>query len=55
MRTGDYNYSDDMWNGHLARTYKSLPYANVYLTYATAKDINGGESDKRDQVAVTAA
>ena len=45
VRTGDYNYSDDMWNGHVGVTYKFLPYANVYLTYATAKDINGGESD----------
>ena len=34
-----------MWNGHVGVTYKFLPYANVYLTYATAKDINGGESD----------
>ncbi len=45
LLTGDYNYSDDMWNGHVGVTYKFLPYANVYLTYATAKDINGGESD----------
>ncbi|MCA1938724.1 MAG: TonB-dependent siderophore receptor [Dechloromonas sp.] len=43
--TGDYSYSDSMWNGHVGVTYKFLPYANVYLTYASAKDINGGESD----------
>lgn len=43
--TGDYSYSDSMWNGHVGVTYKFLPQANVYLTYASAKDINGGESD----------
>lgn len=43
--TGDYGYSESMWNGHVGVTYKFLPDANVYLTYATAKDLNGGESD----------
>lgn len=43
--TGDYSYSDSMWNGHLGVTYKFRPDANVYLTYSSAKDINGGESD----------
>lgn len=43
--TGDYEYTDGMWNGHLGLTYKFLPYANVYVTYATAQDVNGGESD----------
>lgn len=44
-QTGDYEYTDGMWNGHLGLTYKFLPQANVYVTYATAQDVNGGESD----------
>lgn len=43
--TGDYDYSVGMWNGHLGLTYKVLPYATIYATYSTAKDLNGGESD----------
>ncbi len=41
----DYKYSDELWNGHLGITYKFRPDANVYLSYATSSDINGGESD----------
>ena len=41
----NYDYSDSLWNGHIGLTYKFLPYANVYVSYATASDINGGESD----------
>src|SRR5690606_10743004 len=40
-----YEYSDDMVNGHLGVTYKFSPQAMAYLSYATASDINGGESD----------
>ena len=40
-----YKYSDELWNGHLGITYKFRPDANVYLSYATSSDINGGESD----------
>ncbi|MFU2487959.1 TonB-dependent receptor [Thauera sp. WH-1] len=43
--TTNYDYSDSLWNGHVGLTYKFLPYANVYVSYATASDINGGESD----------
>jgi len=43
--TGDYDYSDGMWNGHLGATYKFRPDANVYVSYSTAADLNGGESD----------
>lgn len=43
--TGDYDYTDGMWNGHLGLSYKVLPEAIVYATYATAQDLNGGESD----------
>jgi catecholate siderophore receptor len=41
----DYRYSDGLVNGHLGVTYRIRPGANVYLSYATASDINGGESD----------
>ena len=41
----DYAYSDSLWNGHLGLTYKFRPDANIYISYATASDINGGESD----------
>lgn len=41
----NFDYSDSLWNGHAGLTYKVLPYANVYVSYATASDINGGESD----------
>lgn len=43
--SGDYGYSESMWNGHVGVTYKFLPDANVYLTYSSAQDLNGGESD----------
>lgn len=43
--TSEFDYSDSLWNGHLGLTYKFRPDANVYLSYATASDINGGESD----------
>ncbi len=43
--TGDYGYSSGMWNGHLGLSWKFRPDANVYATYASAQDINGGESD----------
>ena len=36
---------DGLWNGHLGLTWKFRPDANVYLTYSTASDFNGGESD----------
>ncbi len=42
---GDYQYSDCMWNGHAGLSFEIRPDANVYLSYATAADINGGESD----------
>ena len=45
VQTGDYSYTESIWNGHVGVTYKFLPHANVYLTYSSAKDLNGGESD----------
>jgi len=40
-----YAYSDDLWNGHVGVTYDITSSGIVYLTYASASDINGGESD----------
>ena len=40
-----YDYSDTLWNGHLGLTYKINQYGNVYATYSTSAEINGGESD----------
>jgi len=36
---------DTIWSYHGGLTFKFLPNANVYFAYATATDINGGESD----------
>ncbi len=43
--TTDYSYDDTLWNGHLGAVYKINSDANVYLTYSTSSNINGGESD----------
>ena len=47
-RGGDelaYAYDDTLYNGHLGLVYDFNKDANVYLTYSTATNINGGESD----------
>lgn len=40
-----YEYSDGLWNGHLGLQYRFRPGANLYASYGTASNINGGESD----------
>ena len=40
-----YEYSDDLFNWHLGLTYDIRPDLMAYVAYATASDINGGESD----------
>ena len=40
-----YSYSDTLWNGHTGVVYNISEDANVYLTYSSASNINGGESD----------
>ncbi|GAB6069135.1 TonB-dependent receptor [Thiomicrorhabdus hydrogeniphila] len=40
-----YSYSDDLWNGHLGAVYKINEQGNIYASYSTAANINGGESD----------
>ncbi|WP_081696365.1 TonB-dependent siderophore receptor [Thiomicrorhabdus sp. Kp2] len=41
----EFKDSSGIWNYHLGATYKIRPNANIYASYATASDINGGESD----------
>lgn len=41
----DYAYKDDFHNGHLGLVYSVAEHGNIYATYATATNINGGESD----------
>ncbi|GAA3950578.1 TonB-dependent receptor [Allohahella marinimesophila] len=41
----NYDYSDDLWNGHLGVVYQITEQGNVYATYSTSANINGGESD----------
>lgn len=41
----DYAYKDDFYNGHLGLVYSIFDDANIYATYSTATNINGGESD----------
>ncbi len=40
-----YAYSDELWNGHAGLVYQFIPSANVYFTWSTSANINGGESD----------
>ncbi len=42
---GDYDYSDNLWNGHLGFVYKVAENGNIYATYSSATNVNGGESD----------
>lgn len=40
-----YAYDGSFWNGHLGVTYQLSDAAMVYASFASAADINGGESD----------
>ena len=40
-----YDYSDTLVNGYVGITYDINSVGNIYFSYATAADINGGESD----------
>lgn len=46
-RSGDvlYDYSDNMYNGHVGIVHALTEDGNVYFNYSTATNINGGESD----------
>ncbi|MDP1776837.1 MAG: TonB-dependent receptor, partial [Moraxellaceae bacterium] len=45
VTTGDFDYSETLIDGHLGVTYKINDQGMVYLSYASASDVNGGESD----------
>jgi catecholate siderophore receptor len=40
-----YDYSDSLWNGNAGLLYDVSDNGKIYVAYATASDINGGESD----------
>lgn len=40
-----YDYSDDFWNGHVGIVRAFGDAGNVYATWSTSTNINGGESD----------
>ncbi len=40
-----YDFSDDLLNGHVGLVRKITDEGNVYVSYSTAANINGGESD----------
>jgi catecholate siderophore receptor len=40
-----FSYDDTLWNGHIGVVYNFNEDVNVYLTYSTSSNINGGESD----------
>ncbi len=40
-----YDYSDTLTNGHAGLVYNLSEHGNLYATYSTASNINGGESD----------
>ena len=43
--TTDYSYSDLLWNGHAGLVYAFRDWGNVYFSWSTSSNINGGESD----------
>ncbi|MCU7553445.1 TonB-dependent receptor [Alteromonas sp. ASW11-19] len=40
-----YTFADELYNGHLGLVYALSDLGNIYASYATATNINGGESD----------
>lgn len=41
----DYYITDTLWNGHAGISVKPIEELMLYATWATAKNVNGGESD----------
>lgn len=41
----EYDYKKGDWNGHVGVSYDINPSANVYASFSTATNLNGGESD----------
>ena len=40
-----YSYSDGYWNGHLGVVYSPWQHGNIYASWSTSSNINGGEAD----------
>ncbi|HDY98663.1 MAG TPA: TonB-dependent siderophore receptor [Pseudomonas sabulinigri] len=40
-----YDYNDGFWNGHMGVVYSPWEHGNVYLSWSTSSNINGGEAD----------
>lgn len=40
-----YTYGDELWNWNAGVVYELNDFGNVYASYSTASEINGGESD----------
>ncbi|NQY27449.1 MAG: TonB-dependent receptor [Piscirickettsiaceae bacterium] len=40
-----YKYSDSFWNGHLGVVFSPWENGNVYASWSTSSNINGGEAD----------
>lgn len=40
-----YEYSDGFWNGHFGVVYSPWENGNVYASWSTSSNINGGEAD----------
>ncbi|MCP5143518.1 MAG: TonB-dependent receptor [Gammaproteobacteria bacterium] len=40
-----YDYADSLWNGHAGVVYQLTDEGNLYATFSTSSNINGGESD----------
>lgn len=45
IQSDSYKYSKGDWNGHLGTSYSLSPSANIYVSFSTATNLNGGESD----------
>lgn len=43
--TERFDFSDELYNGHLGVVYEVTENGNLYASYSTATNINGGESD----------
>jgi len=43
--TERFDFSDELYNGHLGLVYEVAENGNLYASYSTATNINGGESD----------
>lgn len=41
----DYGYSDGLWNGHFGVVFSPWENGNVYASWSTSSNINGGEAD----------